>query len=216
MNYIYDVILNFQKNYYDFYEWNKNDDIYHIRKIPILKISKKDFIEIKNNNIVFDKTSINFLENPKIQAEKFNQTGITKIKRTIIIACENMAMAIKINKNGQIEYKSSLLPEENEDAIEIIKFQKETNLKYKIIKNNKPNTFQTRFELEHAYFINQELDKIYKEKNQKKLSFLYLECFNKNENNIDLTYKNLKKSITKSSDTLKKLYDIFIITKQKG
>ena len=216
MNYIYDVILNFQKNYYDFYEWNKNDDIYHIRKIPILKISKKDFIEIKNNNIIFDKTSINFLENPKIQAEKFNQTGITKIKRTIIIACENMAMAIKINKNGQIEYKSSLLPEENEDAIEIIKFQKETNLKYKIIKNNKPTTFQTRFELEHAYFINQELNKIYKEKNQKKLSFLYLECFNKNENNIDLAYKNLKKSITKSSDTLKKLYDIFIITKQKG
>ena len=140
MNYIYDVILNFQKNYYDFYEWNKNDDIYHIRKIPILKISKKDFIEIKNNNIVFDKTSINFLENPKIQAEKFNQTGITKIKRTIIIACENMAMALKINKNGQIEYKSSLLPEENEDAIEIIKFQKE---KLKVLYNKQKEPLKT-------------------------------------------------------------------------
>lgn len=215
MNYIYDIILNFQKNYYDFYEWNKNDNISHIRKIPIIKISKKDFLEIKNNHIIFDKITCDFLEKHKIQAEKFNQTNITKLKNIIILACENMAIALKINKNGIVEYKSSLLPDENEDAIEIIKFQKETNLKYKIIKKDKHNKFQTRFEIEHTSFINKELDQIYKEKNQKKLSFLYLECFNKKENNIDIIYKNLKKDVTKSNDTLKKLYEIFKITKQK-
>ena len=60
MNYIYDVILNFQKEYYDFYEWNKNDNIYHMRKIPIIKINNKQFFEIKNNTIRFDEETLKF------------------------------------------------------------------------------------------------------------------------------------------------------------
>jgi len=48
MNYIYDVVLNFQKEYYDFYDWNKNDNIYHMRKIPILKINSKQLLDIKH------------------------------------------------------------------------------------------------------------------------------------------------------------------------
>ena len=34
MNYIYDILLNFKNKLYDFYDWNINDDITHIRKIP--------------------------------------------------------------------------------------------------------------------------------------------------------------------------------------
>ena len=33
MNYIYDIYLNLNKNLYDFYEWNKSDNIIHIKKI---------------------------------------------------------------------------------------------------------------------------------------------------------------------------------------
>lgn len=42
MNYIYNIHLNFNKMYFDFYEWNDNDEIIHIKKflsfvrIPIL------------------------------------------------------------------------------------------------------------------------------------------------------------------------------------
>ena len=49
MNYIYDVVLNLQKEYYDFYEWNQNDNIFHMRKIPIIKINKKQLLEIKTH-----------------------------------------------------------------------------------------------------------------------------------------------------------------------
>ena len=48
MNYIYDIILNFQERIYDFYEWNKTDVITHIRKIPVFKISSKDLYNIGN------------------------------------------------------------------------------------------------------------------------------------------------------------------------
>ena len=39
MTYIYDILLNFKEELIEFYDWNKNDNIIHIRKIPLLKIS---------------------------------------------------------------------------------------------------------------------------------------------------------------------------------
>ena len=213
MNYIYDVILDFQKEYYDFYEWNKNDNIFHMRKIPILKINEKQFNEIKNNIVQFSKATTK-LFNFKT-AERFKQNNITKMKYTIIISTENQAMGIKINKNGIIQLKSSLLPDEQDDVIEIIKFQNEAKLEYKIIKNNKKNNFKTRFEIENEKFIYNELDKVYKQKNIQKLNYIYLECFNKQEPNIDLAYKKLKSEISKTNENFKKIYNIFKMTKQK-
>ena len=213
MNYIYDVILDFQKEYYDFYEWNKNDNIFHMRKIPILKINEKQFNEIKNNIVQFSEATTK-LFNFKT-AERFKQNNITKMKYTIIISTENQAMGIKINKNGIIQLKSSLLPDEQDDVIEIIKFQNEAKLEYKIIKNNKKNNFKTRFEIENENFIYNELDKVYKQKNIQKLNYIYLECFNKQEPNIDLAYKKLKSEISKTNENFKKIYNIFKMTKQK-
>ena len=213
MNYIYDVILDFQKEYYDFYEWNKNDNIFHMRKIPILKINEKQFNEIKNNIVQFSKATTK-LFNFKT-AERFKQNNITKMKYTIIISTENQAMGIKINKNGIIQLKSSLLPDEQDDVIEIIKFQNDAKLEYKIIKNNKNNNFKTRFEIENENFIYNELDKVYEQKNIQKLNYIYLECFNKQVPNIDLAYKKLKSEISKTNENFKKIYNIFKMTKQK-
>ena len=35
MNYIYDIVLNFNKEYYNFFEWNKRDNIVNVKKIPL-------------------------------------------------------------------------------------------------------------------------------------------------------------------------------------
>ena len=215
MNYIYDIVLNFQKNCYDFYEWNKNDNIYHMRKIAVVKISSIDLYNIKTNKIIFDNTSLELLKNKKIIAERFNQNNISKIKNTLILADNKEAIAIRINKDGQIYQQSTLLPDEKEDVLGIIKFQKETKINYKIIEKNIPLTFKTRFELENDSFINNELDKIYKEKNIQKLNYLYLECFNQKETNPKIAYNKLKAEIKKSNENFKKLYNIFkIINKQ--
>ena len=39
MNFIYDILLNFNNEYYEFYDWNNDDKLTHIRKMPIFKIS---------------------------------------------------------------------------------------------------------------------------------------------------------------------------------
>lgn len=212
MNYIYDVILNFQKEYYDFYDWNKSDTIYHMRKIPIIKISSKQLLDIKNNVVKFYKDNLKYFN---VKAERFKQNSITKIKYTIILGDEHEALAIKLNKDGLVHLKSSLLPDEQEDVIEILKFQKETKLNYQIIKRARLNPFKTRFEAEHEHFIHQELDKIYKQKNIQKLNYLCLECFNTPETNINRAYEKLKKEVNKTNDNFQKIYNIFKMIKQK-
>lgn len=212
MNYIYDIVLNFQNKYYDFYDWNKNDNIYHMRKIPILKINSKQLLDIKQNIVKFNDDTFKTFN---VKAERFKQNSITKIKYTIILGDEHEALAIKINKNGLIHLKSSLLPDEQDDVIEILKFQNETKLNYQIIKKDKQNPFKTRFELEHESFIKNELDKIYRQNNIQKLNYLCLECFNKPETNIQHAYQKLKKEINKANDNFQKIYNIFKITKQK-
>ena len=56
MNYIYDIVINLNQQYYDFFEWNQNDVVYHIRKIPIFKIESQDFLNLVSKNF-----SINLL-----------------------------------------------------------------------------------------------------------------------------------------------------------
>ena len=186
MNYIYDILLNFQKEYYEFYEWNKNDEIYHMRKIPIIKINDKQFEEIKNNKIKFSTSSLKYFSN---KAEKFNKNNIIKIKYIAIFANNNETIAIKLNQDGYITHKSSLILEEQEDVLEILKFTNSITLNYQIIEKKKKEAFKTRFEIENEKFIIKELNKIYKENNLNKLNYLYLECFNKTENNVNKAYK---------------------------
>ena len=102
MNYIYDIYLNFNNSFYDFYEWNKRDKIIHIRKIPTIKVSKKDFYNIKYNKI---KISKDFLKTIHNKTEQFNNN---KIKYCTIISDEKDIIAIKFDKNGINHMKSSL------------------------------------------------------------------------------------------------------------
>ena len=79
MNYIYDIILNFQEVIYDFYEWNQTDSISHIRKIPVFKVNSRDLYTIWNYNVIFD---ISFLEKIKNKTEIFAGKSIKNLEET--------------------------------------------------------------------------------------------------------------------------------------
>ena len=69
MNYIYDILLNFKKEFFEFYEWNLNDDIIHIRKIPVFKVRKNQLYDFKNCNLKL---------NQKFLKSIFNKSEIFK------------------------------------------------------------------------------------------------------------------------------------------
>ena len=47
MIYIYDILVNFSKKEpYDFYEWNKDDEVINIKKIKLVRVTTKTLKEL--------------------------------------------------------------------------------------------------------------------------------------------------------------------------
>lgn len=212
MSYIYDIILNFQKNYYEFYEWNDEDEITHIKKIPIFKTTTIDFQTIKKDTIKF---SEKFLETINNKTEKFKKNYQTKIKYCFLLSDGKEVIAIKLNKEGLTTQKSSLLIDESEDILNILKLTKGTILNYKIIQQKTIENFQTRHETEKKQEILKLLENTYKQNDLKKLSYLCLECFGQNETNIDIAFSKLKKEINEPNENFHKIINFFKLIIQK-
>ena len=195
MIYINNILLNFQKEYYEFYEWNSSDKIKQYKNLPIIKTTSKDLQNIKNNTILLDKKKLD--------------------KKTYIFSDGNNIVAVKLDKNGFNKYKSSINIIDQERIINKIKNQKKIKINYKIIKKNN-NSFNTRKELENKTKIINELNKSYQKKEFEKLKYIYFECFDKKEENINIIIKKIKKEIINSSNNFNKIIDIINLTKQNN
>ena len=55
MDYIYDIVLNYQNNYYEFYEWKTTDKIINIKKIVVYMVNNEDYLNLKYNNVILDR-----------------------------------------------------------------------------------------------------------------------------------------------------------------
>lgn len=110
MKYIHDIALNFHKDYYDFYEWDKKDQIINVRKIPLFRVSKEDYLSIKYNDVVINNLRID--------------NNMMLITNTLEV------MGIMLNKNGKVIKKSSLLLDEEDEILEDIDDLKITKLDF--------------------------------------------------------------------------------------
>ena len=54
MDYIYDIVLNFQDQYYDFFEWKNTDKIINVKKIFVYKTTDEDYLDLKYNEVTLD------------------------------------------------------------------------------------------------------------------------------------------------------------------
>lgn len=201
MNYTYDIYINFQNSFFDFYEWNKNDKIIYIKKIPIFKVSSKTLHNLKNNKIIVDESFIKKIENKtKIVKDK-------QLKYCAIISDEKDIVSINFTKNGINSQKSSIRIEDQEKIINTIKKQKINTIKYKTIIKNKI-TFQTRLEKTNENILLKKINNIYKNNKNQIINYIYLECFGKKEKDINKATKKIKKEITKTNDNFYKIVNI--------
>lgn len=122
MNYVHNIDLNFNKNYYNFYEWdNRNTKRYS--KIPIIRVSNDIFNTMLNHNF------------------KINNY----IDTIIIITNTRHALGIKINNEGKCIYLSSILPEDEFDITNISYNIKEEKLDLKVF-NKRSINYNTKYE----------------------------------------------------------------------
>ena len=204
MNYIYDILANFNKEYYEFYDWNEEDEITHIKKIPIIKTNKEFLYNIKYNDIIVEKK---LLEKINRKTEMFNK--INKENYICIITDGNHALIAKFNPNGKIIERSSLIIEEENEILEIVEDTEEENYSYNINKKQNYEQFKTRKEKEKSKYILKELENI----TEDKLKYIYFDIFNKEENNIKKIITKLKTEVnTNYNETLNKIYDFLKMT----
>ena len=113
--------------------------------------------------------------------------------------------------NKQSIFKSSLLLEEEDEVIELVRKRENTIIKYRIIKRNKKRRLMTRFEEETKVYLTNEFNKIYEEKNISKLKYLYSEWYNKKSDDFECMYNKLKDILKK--DWTKKHIELYNLIK---
>lgn len=205
MNYIYDILLNFNKKLYDFYDWEIHDKIEHIRKIPLIKVNSKTLFTIRNNKVKLDMENLNKI---KGKTELFTNKDISTIEYAVLLSDGSSNLALKLNNEGITTQKSNLLIDEEAEIIEIAGRLKEQNIKYKVIEPETPNHFKTRNEQKKEQYIIEELKR--NEKNLEKLQYLYFEFFGKQEEQKDKIIKELMQAIQQNENQMnQKIYDFF-------
>lgn len=209
MNYLYDILLNFNTKLYDIFEWEKADNITHIRKIPFFKVRSKILYEILNNKV---ELSDDFLMSLYRKTECFSKNRINNIEYAFLLTDGKEVVAIKYS-NKKMSY-SKLLYDEEAEALEYSYNLKLIDIEYKIISKINIDFFKTRNEINIKNYIFRELNKIIKNNDYDKLNYLYLECFNeKNNNNVkNNIYRELE---NKWDEVYLKVYVFLKMTLQK-
>ena len=171
MEYIYDIVLNFNDCYYEFYEWNNKDKIINVKKIPVYRINDIDYLSFKYNKV----SIIN----------KFNQNyNIYLVTNTLEV------MAIMLDKSGNIIKRSSLLLEEADEVLEISEKLEISTITYK--KNiSQDKTIISRSIKEKYNFIASFFKNINLNKDKYLLKYIYYDIYNIIDDDINKIYNKL-------------------------
>lgn len=185
MNYIYDVVLNFNKDYYNFFEWYKSDNIINIKKIPFFLVDNNTYTSMKYNIIIVDQ---NFVRSIKDKTSTYTKL---KVGPSCLITNGKEAMGLLFNDKGNLIKRSSLLLDEEEEVLDEVNDNNKYNIG--IIKNQKRRIFNiNRLEKEKKDFL---IRYISKENSLINLKYLYYDYFEKEEQDIDIIKKTLIKEI---------------------
>jgi len=207
MIYIYDILLNFNNNYYEFYEWDNEDVLVHIKRIPLIKVNTDMINDVINNKVKVSNELLNTI---------YNKTELYKKNKTINYAClltdSYKVIGILLDKDGYIIKISDLLLDEAEDTINISKKNNIVKIEYNILDNKNLNYYLTRDEINIKKYLLEELNNIYIEKDYDKLKYLYFEYCNKNKDDVNYIYKELKESLNNINDNHRRLYKLLTMT----
>ena len=203
MKYIYDIVLNFQENYYEFYEWKRKDKLKNISKIPLYRVESEDLLILKNNKVKIDKQLLNQIKNDNKNYKKI----------ICLVSNTKISIGLLFDETGLLLKRSSLIYEEEDEVNNYAKELDITPINY-IENKKKSNLNELRLEKEKKEITTSYIDNA---TDINILKYLYYEYFNKECNNILTIKKILKKEINKSwTKQQNKLYQtIKLLNKKK-
>lgn len=198
MNYVYDILSNFNQELYDFYDWDKNDNFTHLRKVPSFRVSKEVLVDL-----MFKKVKIkgNLLKLIKDKTQVFIKEGVDVIEYCFIVSDSVNALGVILDEDGVVYKRSKFLVSEELEINKCLKTSKIYNVEYNLLSSKTHYSNMTRNEDKVTNLILNELELIMDSTD--KIDYLYYEWFNTNKGKNK--YKKLVSSI-KSSYTSKHEY----------
>jgi len=212
MNYIYDILINFQPNLYDVYDWNKNDDILHLRKIPMFKLHTESLKELCNYNILI---ANDFLVKIYNRTELFGRNKVAPLEYCFLATDLKEVVGFKLDKMGKIISYSKLLLEEEAEVLEYAQGLTTYELPYQVFEKKELFPFRTREEVKIKNYILKELKQIVKKQDEDKLVYLYLECFGEKCNSTQVVHTIFEKLEQNWDKVYLKLYQFLKMTASK-
>ncbi len=205
MVYIYDIILNFNDELLEFFEWEDNDNIKYIKRLPLIRVEDKLIKDVLENNILFNNILLD-----QIKEKTIYYDNNKKNYPVIVISNQDIAIAILVNNNS---YKySRLLLDEEYEVLNIASKLDITKVEYSIIEKKNINNNLTREERKIKSILSNEIDYLYNSNKLDKLNYYYYEYFNKINNNKEEVYKRLKDSLNTINNNHLKLLEIVHLT----
>ncbi len=214
MIYVYDIVLNWtdEDNLYEFFEWNFNDDLEHIKRIPMFKISSS------NLKIMFEykfKLKPQFIKEIENMTDIYLKNKVESIKYAALFTDGLRTIAVEFDDDGNAIYRSRLLLDEEQDTLILSNKLLECEIEISKLKKISNNEFNTRLEQEMQKVLRVEIEDSYKNKKIDKLKYLYYECFGKDQDDIDLIHNALIKNIENAKmNNCSKLYDVVKLSYQ--
>lgn len=197
MTYIYDIVLNFNNDFYEFYEWDKNDNLTLIKKIPLIKVESDFLDQVFNLKLKIDDPLILEITDKC----EVNNKKKKILKYACLLTDSYRIIGILLNNKGEIIKLSDLLIDEAYEALNISKRLQTKNIAYNILGTRNNNYFLTRNEIKIKEYMELELKRINKENDLEKLKYLYFEFFNKTPTADLNIYKELLKTINTNLTT---------------
>ena len=212
MIYTYDILLNWTKDerLKEFYEWNLEDDLEHIKKMPIIRIRESLLKDLLTSKVKIDKS---FLSKIKYKSESYFHNEIDVIDYAFIVTTEKKSLALELDDEGNVMYKSSLLIDEEEEILEIGEDLVVMDIPYEVISKTNNISYLTRKEEEERRFLTKEIKKIKQNKEKSKLNYLYKEFFIDDVESFNDKLTILEKEISKDYNSFHhKLYNLLKLT----
>lgn len=185
MRYIYDIVLNFEKCFFEFYEWEKNDNIINIKKIPVFFVNNETYKIIKHNSVT---VNIEFVD--KLRDKTFTYNKI-KVGPSCLISNGMEVIGLLFNDKGDVIKKSSLLIDEEEEVLEEITDSDVYVIDIVKSRKIKKDNFNRRDSERRDFLINY----INKENNISNLKYLYYDYFELEENDSNIIKDKLTNEI---------------------
>ena len=100
MVYIYDIVLNFNDELLEFFEWEDNDDIKYIKRLPLIKVEDSLIKDVLENDILFDDLLLDQIKDKTIYYDSKNENY-----PVVVLSNQDIAIAVLINNNKEEVYK---------------------------------------------------------------------------------------------------------------